>query len=435
MTIPYKFEPRDYQLPFLQEMREGIKRAVLVWHRRAGKDKTVWNFLIKCAVSEIGIYYYIFPTYTQGKKILWDGMDKKKFPFLGHIPDELVESKNSQEMKIKLINGSLIQVIGSDNINSIVGTNPIGCVFSEYSLQDPQAWDFIRPILAENEGWAVFVFTPRGENHAFQLYQSAESSIDWFAQILTVDDTTAIPKHILDNEYAEIMSKDGHDSLYQQEYMCSFTAPIQGAYYAAQLNAAQEEGRITNVPYDPVIGVSTYWDLGVNDSTAIWFAQHVAQEIHLIDCYSNSGEGLPHYAKVLQNKGYVYKEHIFPHDLTGREVSTARSRESVVISLNLRPLRVIPKLSIEDGIEATRNILPKCWFDKDKCKDGLNALRSYHKEWDETNRIYKNRPCHDWSSHYADAFRMFALGSRRSDANVKVRSYKKRIVLNPLTGY
>lgn len=216
ITIPHKFEPREYQLPFLRAMDNGAKRAVIIWHRRSGKDKVTLNFLIKKMIERKGTYYYFFPTYEQGKKILWDGMDKNGFKFMDHFPKELVASKNETEKKVTLINGSIFQIIGTDKIDSIVGTNPIGCVFSEYPLQSPEAWDFIRPILAENGGWAVFDYTPRGMNHGWKLLQQAKEN-GWFWQVLTVEDTKAVPQQVLDEEKAQMP-----EALFRQEYYCDF---------------------------------------------------------------------------------------------------------------------------------------------------------------------------------------------------------------------
>ncbi len=218
IKVPYNFTPRGYQLPFLKAMDSGIDRAVIVWHRRSGKDKTVLNLTVKKMLERVGSYYYFFPTYSQGKKILWDGADKGGFKFLDHFPKNLLASKpNDTEMKVKLVNGSVFQIIGTDNIDSIVGTNPVGCVFSEYSLQNPKAWDFIRPILAENGGWAVFNFTPRGMNHGFNILQQAKDSDKWFWQVLTVDDTGVIPKDVLEEE-----KKQMPQALFEQEYYCKF---------------------------------------------------------------------------------------------------------------------------------------------------------------------------------------------------------------------
>src|SRR5258708_5546794 len=189
LEVPVNYKPRSYQRAFLDAMQER-KRAVLVWHRRAGKDKTTLNFTITKMLERVGLYYYFFPTYAQGKKILWDGIGKDGFAFMKHFPDEIVADRNETEMQIKLTNGSIFQIIGTDKMDSIVGTNPIGCVFSEYALQNPKGWDLMRPVLRENGGWAVFVYTPRGKNHGHRLYDNVRKYPDrWYVSRLTIDDT------------------------------------------------------------------------------------------------------------------------------------------------------------------------------------------------------------------------------------------------------
>jgi hypothetical protein len=316
-------------------------------------------------------------------------------------------------MFIRFKNGSTWQLVGSDTYDSLVGSPPIGVTASEWALADPAAWAYLRPILRENGGWAVFNYTPRGENHGFDLYQMAQNDPEhWFCQLLTVNDTKVIPQDVLDQERKEIIQKDGNDALYQQEYMCSFTVPIAGAYYASHLMKAENEGRITNVPIETSLPVDTFWDLGIDDSTTIWFVQAAGQELRVIDYYENSGEGLAYYAKVLQDKGYVYGRHFAPHDIQVRELGSGKSRLETARGLGIN-FKVAPMLSIEDGIEAARNILSRCWFDKTRCHKGLNALKSYHKEWDEKNKVYRPHPEHDWSSHGADAFRTFAVSYKK----------------------
>ena len=407
-------------------MDSGCKRAVLLWHRRSGKDKSLVNFVTKKMFERVGSYFYFFPTYNQGRKILWNGMDRDGFKFTDHIPISLRKRTDNTSMLIETINGSIFQIVGTDNINSIVGTNPVGCVFSEYALQDPRAWDFIRPILAENGGWAVFNFTPRGHNHGKAIYDFAKGNPDhWYAQKLTVEDTKAIPLEVLEQERTEILAKDGNDALYQQEYCCSFEVPIQGAYYGNLLMQAEKEGRFCNVPYDPAVPVDTAWDLGIGDSTAIWFYQTTGQEIHLIDSYESSGEGLAHYIKVLQERKYVYGRHTAPHDIEVRELGTGKSRIEIARGLGIN-FELAPKLSFDDGIEATRNILPKMWIDTTKCERGLNALKSYHKEWDEDNKCYKDHPEHDWSCHFSDSLRYLAVSYKKRTPFVAPPTYKPR---------
>lgn len=289
-------------------------------------------------------------------------------------------------------------------------------VFSEYSLADPAAWDFIRPILAENGGWALFPYTPRGNNHGHTLYEMARNNPDWHCSKLTVDDTKAIPMSIIESERAAGMSEE----MVQQEFYCSFEAPLFGAYYATQMLKAEKDGRIGNVPHDEHAKVETWWDLGIGDATAIWFVQRIGQEIHLIDYYENSGEPLAHYVKVIQDKGFILGDVILPHDAQQRELQSGKSRVEALKSLGLKPIVLKPS-KVEDGIEAVRAALSRCWFDR-RCSRGIEALRQYRKEtapehlWrDKATPEYRDRPVHDWASHGADAFRIGIMHKPSSD--------------------
>ena len=423
IRLPYEYTPRSYQLPGLKAMDTGgYDRGVFVWHRRAGKDKTFLNFVAKRMYQRIGSYYYFFPTFLQGRKVLWNGRDRDGFKFMDHIPEAIRKRTDNTDMLIETQNGSIFQIIGTDDIDRVRGTNPLGCVFSEWSLQNPEAWDIVRPILAENNGWAIFVYTPQGKNHGWTTLENARAFPDvWYSEVLTVEDTKAIPENVLAQEYREIVHKDGNDALYQQEYMCDFEVPIQGSYYAQQLMLADEEGRIAGVPHDMATEVHTFWDLGIDDSMTIWFGQAVGREFHFIDYYESSGEGLPHYVKYLREKPYVYGRHFAPHDIKVRELATGKSRLETAKSLGIN-FEIAPKLEIEDGIEAVRNTLNRCWFDVKKCERGLSALRSYHKEWDEDNQVFKSHPEHDWSSHGADALRTFAVGWREKMVDTAVET-------------
>lgn len=413
VTLPYNFTPRRYQLPVLRALDGGAKRVVSVWHRRAGKEKTFINYTAATAACDrVGTYFYLFPTYTQAKKAIWDGRDRDGFPFLGHFPKEIVAKRNEQELKLTMHNGSIFQLIGSDNIDAIMSTNPIGCVFAEYALQDPRAWDYVRPILRENGGWAIFDFTPRGKNHGYQIFDMAkklmaEGDPDWYAERLTVEDTGVLSAADIDAERREGMDEE----MIQQEYYCSFEGAQQGSFYGRVLSIAEADGRVCGVPVQTGVSVDTAWDLGIGDATAIWFFQNVGREIHLIDYYENSGEGLSHYAQVLQKKGYVYGRHIAPHDIRVRELGTGKSRLETALSLGIR-FDVAPDLSVEDGIEATRALIPQCWFDRAKTERGRLALSSYHKTWDERRKMFLAQPYHDWSEHGASAFRYLAISHR-----------------------
>lgn len=393
-------------------------RAVAVWHRRAGKDSSALNWTAVAAHQRTGVYWHMLPTQAQGRKVVWDAIDAQGRRVVDTVfPRSIRAGTNKQEMKIELACGSIWQVVGSDNFNSLVGANPIGVVMSEYSLADPAAWDFIRPILAENGGWAIFIFTPRGRNHGHRLLQMAEKTPGWFAQTLTVDDTrrpdtkngvTTMVPVISARAIAEDRASGMAEEIVQQEYYCSFDASLVGSYYGKYIEDLRRNGRIMRVPYDESLPVDTWWDLGIGDSTAIWFSQRAGDETRLIDFHRNSGQGLPYYVKILQERGYVYGTHVAPHDIEVRELTSGKTRKEIARSLGV-DFVVAPKVSIEDGIQSVRALLPKCIFDADKCVEGIDALSMYRKEWDEDKRTFKDKPLHDWTSDPADAFRYGAV--------------------------
>ncbi len=397
-------------------MENGGKRAVAVWHRRAGKDVTAMNWTVVSAFERPGLYWHLLPTYNQGRKIVWDGRTREGAKFRDAWPEDAIDAVNETDMRIKIKNNSIWQVVGTDNIDRLVGPNPVGCVFSEYSLQDPRAWDLIRPILAENGGWAMFIYTPRGENHGHTMYERGLRlglTGRWFSELLTVDmtfredGTPVISQEAIQEERDSGMSEE----MIQQEFYCSFSAPLVGAYYGDQMARVLKEGRICKVPWDPRLEVHTAWDLGIDDSMSIWFIQIHGFEYRLINYYENSGEGLPHYAKYLKEQPYVYGMHFAPHDIMVRELGTGRSRWEVAKELGIK-FKANLRLPLEDGIEAVRSILPRCWFDEEKCERGVAGLRQYRKSWDEVRKVYSSSPEHDWTSHPADSFRTFAMGVR-----------------------
>jgi len=407
ITLPYHFEPRSYQLPVLQAFDNGYNRIIQLWHRRSGKDKVDINITAREMQKKLGIYYYFYPTYTQGKKALWDGIGKDGFKYIEHFPKELLDGKpNDTEMKIKYKNGSIFQVIGTDDVDKIVGTNPRGCVFSEYSLQHPKAWQFIRPILAENKGWAIFNYTPRGKNHGYELFEMAKDNPKWFVNKLTINDTKVLSDMDIEEERKSGMTED----LISQEYYCSFTSSIIGAYYWKEYDEAEKSNRFTNVPYEINSPVYTIWDLGIGDAMAIGFYQVVGQEVHKIDYYEKSNEGFPHFVKMLQDKEYVYGRHFMPHDVKARELGTGKTRlETAQALLGEDMVSVVPLLSVQDGIDAGRALFKRLWVDKTKCREWLNLIPQYTKEYDEDKKIFKDRPLHDWTSHGADEFRYAAI--------------------------
>jgi hypothetical protein len=410
-------------LPLWQYLEAGGKRAVAVWHRRAGKDLLAINWIASQMMQRVGLYWHLLPTYQQGRKIVWNGRTKEGRPFLDAFPPELVISKNHTDMRLTLKSpnpdfseGSVYQVIGTDDVDRLVGSNPVGCVFSEYSLQDPRAYEYILPILIENGGWALFIYTPRGDNHGRDMYEMAQKNAGWFCQKLVAgsdgtrrEDGTPV---VSDEQIAEVRGQGYSEAMIQQEFFCSFETPVEGSYYGTQMRQMVNDKRIANVPWEPTLEVHTAWDLGVNDMTTIVFFQQVANEVRIIDYYENSGEGIAHYVKRLREKDYVYGRHLAPWDIEIRELTTGKTRKEVAKMLGIN-FTTVQKVSVEDGIEAVRNVLPRCWIDQDKCVTLIRALREYHKELDEKRKVYKNNPTHDWSSHPCDAMRYLAVGLKK----------------------
>lgn len=419
ISLPYKFTPRSYQLPFLRAFDSGkYDRYIQLWHRRSGKDKLDLNVVAREMQKHVGIYYYFYPTYTQGKKALWTNIGKDGLPYIEHFPAALVESKNETEMKIKYRNGSIFQVIGTDDIDRVVGTNPRGVIFSEYSLQNPKAWEFIRPILRENEGWAVFNFTPRGKNHAFDLYETALTNPHWFVEKLTADDTQVLSAEDIQEERDAGMTED----MVQQEFYCSFTAAIQGSFYGAVYDEAERAGRFGNVPYDESLPVYTVWDLGVADAMSIGFFQLLGQEVRMIDYLEGVGQGLPWYIQQVQAKGYVYGDHYAPHDIKVRELGTGKSRLETAKTLGIS-FKVVDSLPVQDGIDQGRMLFKRLWVDAVNCKDWLRLIPQYTKEYDEDNKIFRDKPLHDWTSHGADMFRYAAIVIRKMGVSGIARTF------------
>lgn len=403
-----RYKPRDYQLPILDALfNKNYRRVIAILPRRAGKDITGFNAAVRQLLLKPCIVYYIFPTYSQGRKVLFDGITNDGYRIIDYyLPEELVEQKNIQEMKIKLKNGSLFQIVGSDNIDSLMGTNPTMLIFSEYALQSPNAYKLLRPVLTYNDGKALFLSTPRGRNHLYDLYQIAQHNKDqWFSYLLTVEDTKHISLDEIERERREgIMS----DDLILQEYYCSFAAGIEGAYYTKYIDKLKLNNQIGSVPWEPSMMVNTAWDIGVRDSTSIIFFQIIGPTLHIIDFYEKSKEGLEHYAKVLEAKGYLYNKHIAPHDIKVQEFGSGITRIAKARQLGIR-FTVADDISIVDGIEAVRSLLPRCWFDETKCSQLIKALENYRQEYDNKKMVYKAHPLHDKNSHAADALRYLAV--------------------------
>jgi len=399
IVIPYK--PRKHQ----KEVHDKLKRFnVLVCHRRFGKTVLCINEILKKAMQNTlsrPRYYYLAPTYSMAKRTSWDYLKE----YTNVLPNV---TYHETELRCDLPNGARIQLLGCERPDSLRGLYIDGVVLDEVAQMPPRLWtEIIRPALSDREGWMIAIGTPQGHNAFFDLYDYANHQEGWYAETFKSSETGIISDLEL-NEAKHLMP----DEVYEAEFECSFDSAALGSIYAKGLAKAEEEKRITKIPYETGIKVNTFWDLGMADKTAIWFVQQKGSAFHIIDYYEDSGESLEFYATVLDEKKYIYDTHYLPHDAQVRELGTGVSRVETAQSLGMRT-SIVPKLPVEDGINAVRMVLSRCWFDHEQCKHGLDALRQYR--WATTERgELKNKPEHSWCSHAADAFRYFAVGNNQS---------------------
>jgi hypothetical protein len=412
IVIPYK--PRELQ-NFLHKKCDKNRFNVIIVHRRGGKTVFAINHLIKKALTNkrpYPRYAFISPYRLQGKSTAWDYLKQ----FSAAIPGTKF---NESELRVDFnVNNSRIQIIGAENSSAIRGQYFDGIIVDETQNIAPDLFDTIlRPCLSDRNGFAIFIGTPRGRNYFYQLHQLAKQTEDWFTCVFRASETKIIHEKELTDAKA-IMSPEA----YAQEMECSFQAGISGSYYGAMMESLEKNGHIKDFEIDDSQEVETWWDLGMNDSTVITFVQRTKNEIKVIDSYENSGEGLEHYLNIIDSKPYIYSKHIAPHDIRVRELGTNKSRWESAKEMGLE-FDIAPKLSVEDGIEQVRQLLPKCWFHKRNCNKLVEALKSYCKRWDEKNNCFKNRPLHNWASHFADSFRYGAIVEpiERSDWKKPIR--------------
>ena len=443
--LPNSWEPRHYQLPMWRYLEGGGKRAIGIWHRRAGKDDVLLHRTAVAAFERPATYWTALPEYAQARKALWSAVN----PHTGKrrideaFPHEIRESTNEQEMFIRFVNGSTWQLVGSDRYNSLVGAGVAGVTFSEFALANPSAWAYIRPMLQENDGWAAFITTPRGRNHAYSMLQHAQGNDNWFGEVLSIRDTGALTSSQIDESLAEYVALYGEDigqAQFEQEYLCSFNAAILGAFYAREMVKVRNEGRICEI--EPVWSrpVHRAWDIGVRDDTSIWWFQVVGGQVFILDCYTASGAGVDHYAEIIekhrQEHGWKDGVDFVPHDAKVKEWGTGRTRVETMKSLGLNP-QLVPNASKLDGINAARQTLARCVFHPRTEETGLSALEQYRREWDDEKKTFKATEVHDWTSHLADAFRYLSLSWRHvptitlSEKDYTVNTTASRIQLPP----
>lgn len=427
IVLPNGWKPRRYQEPLWNYLEQGGKRAIEIAHRRWGKDDLILHRTAVAMFERTASYWHMLPEFAQARRALWTAVNSHtgKRRIDEAFPQELRDSTNEQEMFIRFKNGSTWQLVGSDRYNNLVGAGVAGVTFSEWALANPSAWGYIRPMLEENDGWATFITTPRGRNHAHAMYEMAKANPRWFAEISSIHATGALtPEQLAESldEYVALYGEDLGRAQFEQEYECSFNAAILGAFYAREMVAVRREGRVDAVEAIKDRAVHRAWDIGVRDDTSIWWFQVVGTQIYILDCYTASGVGVDHFAEIIEQRrkehGWQDGTDFVPHDARVKEWGTGRTRVETMQGLGLHP-QVVPMAGKLDGINAARKTLARCVFHPRTEETGIAALEQYRREWDDDKKAFKANEVHDWTSHLADAFRYLAMAWRELPAAPK----------------
>ena len=419
IILPYA--PRHAFLPFhARTQRWGC----LVAHRRAGKTVAAINDIIRAAATcktAFPLFGYIAPYRSQAKSVVWD--------YLKNFAQPIILDSNEAELTVTLMNGAKIRLFGADNADAMRGLGFDGCYLDEYGDFRPSVWgNIVRPALSDKMGWCVFGGTPKGKNQFWNIYETArQNPAEWFLLRLPASSSGLLPPSELKAARAQLT-----EDQYLQEMETSFEASILGSFYGTELREAEEQGRITNVAVDPNVPVHTAWDLGYRDDTSVWWYQVIRGEIHVVDFYSVSGANIQELAEVITDRGYRYGKHFLPHDAKAKTLASGGKSiiEQLAQYLGLGTLSIVPDLSVQDGIQAVRQMLPRVWFDN-RCYEGVEALKQYQREYDEDKKAFRQTPRHDWTSHPADAFRMMAI-SWKNEPVIKAPDRDKPLMVGPM---
>ena len=401
VTIPYKPRPAQLQI---HEAVDQHRFVVGVAHRRMGKTVAALNQLIKSSLEngqQSPRYAYIAPTYGQAKRVAWD--------YLTHFVRPLNAETNITELRVDFL-GRRIQLYGSENFDSLRGQYFDGVVLDEIGDQNPKIWnEIIRPSLSDRKGYCLFIGTPKGNNHFKDLFDRADKEEGWAALEFKASETK-----LIDEEELLSARKEMGDDKFNQEFECSFNAAVEGSYYGKIIGELEEKNRMCEITRDDLCQTYVAWDLGMGDSTALWVAQNAGQEVRLMDYVENHGQGLDWYVNWLKDNKWETAEQLLPHDVAVRELGTGKSRLEVLRESGLN-VKVLPRLSVDDGIQSVRRLLPRCWFNIPQVKQGLDCLRNYRREHDEKRNVFFDKPLHDWASHGSDSFRYLALGMEQTN--------------------
>ena len=406
--VEFDYKPREVFKSF--HYREQ-RWAVIVAHRRCGKTVACLNDLIRRALLEgksDGQYAYLAPYYAQAKSIAWT--------YLVRYAEPALLKKNESELWVQLENGAKIRLFGADNADALRGNYLDGVVLDEMADMKPNLWgQIVRPLLSDRLGWATFIGTPKGHNGFYDIFSKAEQQDNWYVKVLRASQTGILPRDELDDARS-MMTEDQ----YEAEFECNFESAILGAYYGKEMRALTDEGRITTVEYDPLFDCHTSWDLGYSDDTAIFWFQAVLGEIRVLDYHSSNGENIDYYTNLIKSKqleyGYKYGTHWLPHDARAKTLSSGGKSviEQIATKIPIETLKIVPNLSLQDGIQASRMALQRAWFDT-KCQEGIECLRQYQREYDEDKKVFRDKPRHDWTSHGADAWRYLSIAYREEE--------------------
>lgn len=410
ITLPaHNWRPRPYQFPLWRYLEGGGRHAVAVWHRRAGKDEAALHWTAIAAHQRVGNYWHMLPEYAQARKAIWDAVNPHtaRRRIDEAFPPEIRKSTNNQEMKIEFKSGSIWQVVGSDNFNSLIGSPPVGIVYSEWSVANPMAHAYLAPILAENKGYAIFIYTARGYNHGHSTYEGARTMPGAFAQLLTVDQTGVISKADLEDThrtYCDLYGPDHGDSLFRQEFFNDWSAANVGAVMGRAIEEADRSGRIIDFEADPE-QVEISCDIGFSDTATFWFWMPKLGGFDIVDYVQGVGADASDWCEILDKRGWNIGQIHMPHDARNKTFASKHSAQEVFAEhFGWGKIAIVPKVSTADRINAARTLAKRCRFHRTRCKDGLNGLRSWSYKYDEDKRIYSREPLHDWASHPGDGF-------------------------------
>jgi hypothetical protein len=415
IVLPWRYTPREYQVPIWEYMQNGGKRALCIVHRRAGKDVNAAAITSVAAYKRVGLYWHVFPTYELGRKALWNGITAEGLRIRDQWPEQCVVRRREDSMLQELSNGSMHQVVGANDPDALRGPNPVGVVFSEFCFYDnDDVWNIVRPILAENGGWAIFISTPNGRNHAHRLFESAKNNPAWYTELLTVDMTKRPDGSPVTTQASIQDDRDSgmSEAMIQQEYYCSWDTPFAGAIWGDLIRKIQDGGRITKVPYDANFPVHTWWDLGQNDATAIWYMQTVGNQRRFIDYDCQKDVSFDKWMLRVHKKPYVISKHVMPWDANHRTGITGDRRFEYARGLGMN-VHVVERSTKLEGINAVRAYLARheCIFDEEKARAGVAALATYR--WKKSlNGEPTEEPVHDEWSDGADAFRCGVMGGQ-----------------------